>query len=426
MDTSLIPDVSVHDGIENDEASEWLTETTLSIPITGGSWGDTGRLDLSEAQDLAGNPMDPYSEDLTLTPTEEPVPEAHGLLPQVQAPADNEPPRVVAVEIPGPKTDAPSKIVLTFSEPMNMDIAPGWILWVDDFDAEGKDLVRWDGSKTLVVSLAESGARWRDSVSLLVDGAEDLAGNPMVKFYREFWFVPADASVADDFKSPAIRSVSMPGSSESEPSGIVLTFSEPMDPKVFPYVSVQLGDYSTSGTDVGVWTGSRTLVVPLAETGVHWRDEGRLTVSLAKDIAGNTMVPYVDGFLTLVPDERSADEDFERPTVVSVRGGGSSGSKPSEIVITFSESMDTEAPLGLSVGVGELWNKGQKDGHWSSDSTELVFSLDGSNVEWGDSGFVWIWDAKDLAGNLIRPYSDGFIVVPTVLHLKRQCVTPLP
>jgi len=227
--------------------------------------------------------------------------------------------------------------------------------------------------------------------------ATDYAGN-----IESAPSLPPDASTFVDITLPTILSIELSEQSpiKAGPVFFTITFSEYMNISVLPVVTFGLDQpYNTHTINAisyfeDAWVGSFTIN---SNTG---DGTNNISVSLAKDIAGNQMV--VDTSYTFVIDTTP-------PTIIVNTPIGEGVSLTTTISITFSESMDnTSVESAFSyTDRTTIWTFA--DGSISWNVNTMIFTPN-SDLSYDTEYNVTIGtEAKDLAENgLTLPYTWSF------------------
>jgi hypothetical protein len=332
----------------------WCGTYTFTPAMMGGTYW----VDISSAQDIAGNVMFPDTDAHTIAfdPTQ----------PQIQQKAP-------ASETKGVSVDA--GIVITFSESISTTtfaytVSPNPGGWV----------ASWNGSHT-VVTLNHTFFSPGIMYTVTILQAKDLANNVLDSAPVSWSFTTA----ASDTTAPVIQTV-LPANGAvgvSVNAGIVITFSESISTTTFAYsVSPNPGGWVAS------WNGSHT-VVTLSHASFAAGTTHTVNVTQAKDMAGNALgsAPVSWSFTTVISDTTA-------PTIlmVSPANGTNDVSVGAGIVITFSESISTTT-FAYSVSP----NPGGWVASWNGSHT--VVTLSHTSFAAGTVYTITILQAKDLAGN---------------------------
>jgi len=167
-------------------------------------------------------------------------------------------------------------------------------------------------------------------------------------------------------------------------------------------------------TDGGIYSGATTNTLTL--TGVALADSGNQYRCVVNDFVWYEAVSNA-ATLTVNP------ADTTKPTVTDVTPSGTDADLGGNVVITFSEAMDTAAgTVSLDGGIGTLTG-----GSWTVSDT--VYTVSYSNLDYSTTYTITIEDFKDVAGNVLDPnpdtshsfttkdQPDGPDVSPTTLNL---------
>jgi putative cell wall-binding protein len=200
-----------------------------------------------------------------------------------------------------------------------------------------------------------------------------------------------------DTTAPNISSVTPVGTGASISGNIVITLNETMDTTVTGavYLSDDGGTTYGSALTGGSWSDDGT-VYSLNYSGLSYSTEYTVLISDFKDAAGNTMAADSTHSFT------TADApDTTLPTATGVTPGGTGVSISSNIVITFSETMDTTVTgaVYLSDDGGTTYGSALTGGSWSV--VDTVYSLNYSGLSYSTEYTVVISDFKDVAGNVM-------------------------
>ena len=231
----------------------------------------TAYISVSGGQDIAGNVMVPGEGTF----------EVDTVGPNVVIPITVSDPMITDADIGNP-----FEVIVTFDENMDMSVDPT-VSFTPDVTATLPSLVgSWtDGTHYVVGCSIADGNQEVAHVSVNIDGAQDIAGNPQGSVGLMHLFAidnknpTVDISVSDDMISDA----DVPG-----PFKVTATFSEAMDPAFTPTVSFDQNVDSTLTSAIGAWIGNTVYEVTYttADAGVEMTDVG-VRVGGAKDLADN-------------------------------------------------------------------------------------------------------------------------------------------
>ena len=184
-----------------------------------------------------------------------------------------------------------------------------------------------------------------------------------------------------DNTKPSVRGVTPVGTSVSVSGDIVITFSEIMNTSA-GVVSLDGGTTSLTG---GNWIDSKTYSV--SYSGLRYSTEYTIAITGFKDIAGNEMAAD-----TLHKFSTIAEPDTTKPVVTSVTPNSMDAAINGDIVINFSEIMNTSAGLvSLDGGTTSLTG-----GSWIDSKT---YSVSYSGLRYSTEYTISIAGFKDMAGN---------------------------
>lgn len=365
-------------------AYNWFSNDTLvEITIPPLSYSTVYTISISDtAQDLAGNPLIPWSASFT---TE-------------SAPAgDTTPPEIIYTNPEEGETgvSVTASIVIVFSEPMDNASVESAIT----IDA-GASIVAytWSYNRTLV-EMQTSGLLESTSYTLTVStAAQDVAGNPMTgDFYLHFTTTSPSGDVTPPeilYTSPEDGSVDIPVQTD-----IVIVFSEPMNE-----TSVEAAISISGGVNVSSYqwfsgNSSVRLLLPM----LSYTNTYSVTVaSTATDLAGN---PMTSSFTMSFTTEAPPGQDTTRPYVIlsSPMDGATGVPVTTSLIIVFSEPMnETSVEGALSIPGVTISNF-----VWSDNSTRVEVLLPTLNYSMTYNVNIGT-DTKDLVGNPLYEYTISF------------------
>ncbi|MEK6698072.1 MAG: Ig-like domain-containing protein [Nitrospirota bacterium] len=283
-------------------------------------------------------------------------------------PTDNTPPTATVLPGSGSTIGGSMPIVLTFNESMSA----ASLALSGDMAAESDGGI-WSAtnreSDTLTVrpNTSWNGGSGR---TLTIDAA-DSAGNPLASLTLTY-----DV----DTTPPAAAAAPSSGSTISSTRQIVIAFTEAMDP-----ASLGLGGTLAPASDGGVWSSATYAndTLTISPVSVWSNGAGTLTVNVA-DRVGNPLAALNVSFTV----------DATLPTAGVSPANGSILANTTQIVITFSESMDT--------GTLSVSGMDAKSSTWSTTVVANDTLTIRPATEWGvgTNRSLSVY-AKDLVGNPI-------------------------
>jgi len=297
----------------------------------------------------------------------------------------------LATAVPDPAKPGNVTVTVQFSETMDTAVSPT------------VNITGLVSSPYVVTQSSFIGNTWTGTFALLdndeiatavisVTGGKDLAGNTML-----------DDLLAGTFEvntiAPYLTSIIVnPNPAIPGTVGVILYFSQAMDTTVTPTVTINglTSSYTVSQNIYGstIWYGTFTLNSD--------NEDATATISVtgAKDIAGNTMLPDLSASTFQV--------ESILPTISSI----SYTPNPAQaglvtVTIVFSENMLTTAtPIveitDLKDSVYALAQNSYSGNTWTGS-----FTLDSSYTN--TSGYISVKNAKDLAGNTMISQPEAMI-----------------
>ena len=265
-----------------------------------------------------------------------------------------------------------NQIVITFSESMDTST----LVLGGDMASESDAGVWTEGTYTNDTLTISPSTTWTGGIDRGLNiNCEDLAGNPISQL---------SLSYTVDTTSPTASPDPTNGSTISGSNQIVITFSESMDTS-----TLVLGGDMASESDAGVWTEGTytndTLTISPSTTWTGGIDRG-LNIN-CEDLAGN---PISQLSLSYTVDTTS-------PTASPDPTNGSTISGSKQIVITFSESIDT----GTLILGGDMASESDL-GIWTTGTyTDDTLTISPSTTWTGGSDRGLTIDCADLVGNPI-------------------------
>ncbi|ADY55364.1 S-layer domain-containing protein [Syntrophobotulus glycolicus DSM 8271] len=351
--------VSLDGGITSLTGGSWTVGSTVyTVPYALLGYSTEYTLSISGFEDTAGNPMTADNSHSFTT---------------ITAP-DTTSPTVINVTPSGVDTAIGGNIVITFSEAMNT--SAGTV----SLDGGATSLA--GGSWTVggtVYTAPYSLLGYSTAYTLSISGFEDVASNPMTANTSHSFTTIAEP----DTTRPTVVSVTPNGTNTAIRGNIIITFSEAMNTSAGT-VSLDGGITSLTG---GSWTvGNTVYTVPYSLLG--YSTAYTLSISGFEDMAGNTMTADISHSFTTItaPDTTS-------PTVINVTPRGVDTAIGGNIVITFSESMNTSAgTVSLDGGITSLMG-----GSWTVGST--VYTVPYARLGYSMEYTLSISGFEDTAGN---------------------------
>ncbi|WNY29187.1 hypothetical protein MmiEs2_14100 [Methanimicrococcus stummii] len=362
--------VTLDNGATVSGAGTWSNGgKTVTYTLSGLAYSTTYLYTIQNFEDLAGNTMDPSTNDFHFTT----VP-------------DTTKPTVISVNPDGSGIAiTTNSLSITFSEAMNT--STGYTKFVTlDNGATVNGVGTWslDG-KTVTYDL--SGLTYSTTYNYTITGFKDLAGNTMNPSINAF-----DFTTVPDTTNPTIISVDPHGTGIAvTKDSLSVTFSEAMNTSaVFPgTVSLDNGAVlSVSGT----WSlDKKTITYGLSN--LAYSTTYSYTITDFEDLAGNAIAPSLGVYtFTTVPDT-------DKPIVVRVSPNGTGIAISTDtLTVTFNESMDTSAGFPGTVSLDNGANLA--NGAWINDTT-IAYDL--SDLTYSTTYLYTIEDFEDLAGNVMNP-----------------------
>jgi Big-like domain-containing protein len=359
----------------------WSTATTYQAyydVADGNAEAEDVRVDVEDAEDVSGNPLQEY------TPGSK----------TFDVDTENPSVTVVFTDALLSDADAESLVTITFSEPVNN-------FTIDDLTPTNGTLTSFtnvDLATWTVIFTAVNGLDRTGTVAVGT-GYEDYRSNSPNS---------GDSGTVDiDTKNPTVVSVEVdtdPLYEGSLTQVVTVTFSEPMDTASAsePTVSFSAGSYGYP--EDGVWSVNNTVWTETMFLTDNNEDIVGVFVSVtgAKDAAGNYQVPYSD---------EAFDIDTIKPSVSAVDVSDlvisdADASGTFTVTISFNEKMDPgiaptiqfspsiDSTLSLS---GGLWNL-------DADSYQATYNVSDAGID-EDNVTIDVIGAKDEAGNDQKNYT---------------------
>ena len=361
-------------GYEYNVSGSWVgaTEWSGSIYISSTAQNGNMKLEISDGKDLAGNVMNPnpYEYDFVI---------------------DTQKPYVTKISYnPSPPFGIGNyQITIDFSEDMNQSVNPTVKFGISQINFVNGG---WNTATTWIGTIVINNYTENGENVLTVSDAVDLAGNSMITNTTTFLV---------DTQPPNVKSIEF---SKSPPLGVgayslTLHFSESMNTTKNP--TVTFGITSTYFV-MGTWLNDTTWIGNFEIRDTNDNGENLLTVKDAEDSCGNTMIVYHYSFMV----------DTKKPQVLSIDFNEKPLFKVGQytVKITFTEDMNTSAPLNVSYGItGRRYISGK----WVS-SREWNGEIKITNSSENGKNKIYISGGKDIAGNVMNINSNGSFVVDTI------------
>ena len=272
-----------------------------------------------------------------------------------------------------------TNVVITFNEPMNTDNS--WSVTADgivyDKDSSG---ISWNINEDELTVSPDSAFIRGDNISVILSGFTAQLDNAPLSGSTSFGFAINDSLLPTVAFSPANEAIDV-----SLDANIILTFSEAMNTDNSWSVTVDGTVYDKNSSDIS-WNGNELTINPDYSLP---RDRD-ITVNLSGFTASYDNYP-------LSGNTTATFSTITFPTVTLSPANGSFINTGTQIVITFSESMNT----GTLILSGDMASESD-GGIWSTDTYTNDTLTVSPTITWteGINRFL-ILDCEDNYGNLI-------------------------
>ena len=344
-------------------SANWTNTTTLVYKYSDLSPITSYVLNIMNFQDLAGNQM--ITDNLHSFTTMD----------------ETTPPEISSVEPTGTGAALSGNIAITFDKAMD-PAAIGSVALNKGGTVSASGT--WSLLNT-VYTISYSGLTTSTEYTLSVSGFEDAVGNLMAPDTGHTFTTVMEST------PPMVSSVSPSGNDVAiGTSALSITFNEDMNATPGTVSLTPSAGTAPTLTFVDWSIDNKTATYTLS--GLAYDTIYTYQISDFKDLAGNTMAPVTSGptFTTVV------EPDTTPPTVSSMMPTGTDVAISGNLIITFSEPMNTSATsitVSLDGGIGTL-----SGGTWTNPTT---YSIPYDGLVAGTSYTVTIDDFEDLAGNVM-------------------------
>ena len=279
------------------------------------------------------------------------------------------------------------QIVITFNESMNTGTLTLGGTMVSESNG-GIWSTTTNTNDTLTISPTTI---WTAGNRTLIVDADDLVGNSLVTLNLTY---TVDIALPTGSESPGSGSVI------SNSQQIVITFNESMNTG-----TLNLGGSMASEDDGRVWSTTTNINDTLTISPTTTWTAGNRTLTIdADDLVGNSLTTL----------NLSYTVDTTLPTASSSPTNGSTLIESTQLVITFSESMNTG-----TLNLGGSMASEDDGGVWSTTTNNNDTLTISPTTTWSEgSGKTLTVDADDLVGNPLTTLNLNFAVLNGVVYVK--------